>query len=108
MDEDGGERQRLAAALARTAPDAAFEAIEEPVEILCRPRAVGIEGQPVHALVGRPQRARGIPALEVVPKGLIVPPRRTGTDERRQLLFAVMLALGHRWPRFARQISGSR
>ena len=79
-----------------TAADGALEAIEEPLQVLGRVRAVHLARQSIHALVGGAQRARRALALEVIAVGLLGPPLRARADERRQFLFAVMLALRHR------------
>ena len=53
--------------------------------------AARLVGQPVHALVGGAERARRALAAVVVAVGLFGTAIRAGADERRQLLFAVML-----------------
>ena len=65
-----------------------FQAIEQAIQPEW-PHARGLEGQPVHALVGRTERARSPPPLEVVPEGLIRTMRRPLQDRLGQLRFVV-------------------
>src|SRR6185369_8272962 len=95
VDDDGREDEPLLAALHRATADGALQHVEEPLQVLRRMRAFHVCRQPIHALVGGAERTGGTLALEVVAVRLFRSPLRTRADERRQLSFAVMLALGH-------------
>ena len=70
VNEDGGQAEALLAAIAaRALADRAFKAIEEPFQVLGRPRTGCIRGQAVHPLVSRPEGAGGVLAAVVIAVG---------------------------------------
>src|SRR5262245_4310650 len=92
VNDDRCKRQPfLATVAAWTAANRAFEAVEEPLEVLRGMDTFRLSRQPIHAFVRRPERTGRTLAFAVVPVRLLGPPLSAGANEGRELLFAVVV-----------------
>src|SRR5262245_16724597 len=79
VNDDRSKRQPfLATVAAWTAANRAFEAVKEPLEVLCRVDTFRLSRQPIHAFVRRTERTGRTLAFEIVAVRLLRPPLSAG------------------------------